>query len=258
MNQKSRFALALLLCAAGLGAADPVEFPEKADWNDSPQLKTLADDVLELNNDVITSTELIKIDPKKKTHLTGEFRALPGKKARLFFAFSSYDAQKQPISAIDVNAVKGSDTELLAPVKKDDRTLKVKDASRFLPGTVVVFNTKEDYSDLPNRVRSHGFFEKAEKQPDGTWIVTLKAKAGQDFPAGTKVRAHGSGGYQYVAITELDGSWKKLGGFCTGMAKVGLGGKEWRPGSAYVKAVIFGAKPEAPIQFRNVKLTEQE
>lgn len=243
------FAAACLACGA-----EPMEFPEKADWGDAPGIKALEGDVLELGKGVIFSTETFRVDPGKTTVLTGEFRTLPGKKARLFFAFSPYDAGKKPITALNVNIVKGTDTELVAPVKKDDLIVKAKDASRFIPGTVIVFNTKEDFSDLPNRARSHGFFKSAEKQADGTWNITLQAKAAGEYPAGTKIRAHAGGGYQYAVIADLDGSWKTFSGSVKGMAKSGLGGKEWRPGSAYAKVVIFGNAKDAPIQFRNVKV----
>ena len=219
------FAAACLVCGA-----EPMEFPEKADWGDAPGIKILEGDVLELGKGVIFSTETFRVDPGKTTVLTGEFRTLPGKK------------------------VKGTDTELVAPVKKDDLIVKAKDASRFIPGTVIVFNTKEDFSDLPNRARSHGFFKSAEKQADGTWNITLQAKAAGEYPAGTKIRAHAGGGYQYAVIADLDGNWKTFSGSVKGTAKSGLGGKEWRPGSAYAKVVIFGNAKDAPIQFRNVKV----
>ncbi len=235
--------------------AELSDFPEKADWNDAPGLVELDGDILQLEKGLLNSTETFKIDPSKEITVSGEFRTLPGKKVRLFLAFQPYDANGKHILASHVNVIAGSDSELIAPVGKKDTTLKVKDASKFIPGTKVAFETVVDYSDLPNGKVSHGNFKSAEKQPDGTWVITLTASCGLEYPAGTKVRAHGGGGYQYANIVDLNGDkWVKVQGKVKGIAKSGLGGKNWRPGTATAGLMIFGGSKDKPIQFRNVKL----
>ncbi|MBR2364693.1 MAG: hypothetical protein IKA79_05790 [Lentisphaeria bacterium] len=255
MKKSLILALGAMFSLTVLCAAEIAEFPEKADWRDSPNLKTLPDDVLLLAKGVVTSTEMIKTDPAKTTILSGEFRCPePGKKVRVYFAFKPADAKKDSITAYHVNIVPGTDTELTAPVKKGDMTILVKDGSKFRAGTKVVFNTKEDYSDLPNKEVSHGNFKTAEKLPDGTWKITLTLKMHKDYPAGTKVRLHANGGYQYVSIIDLaDTNWKSTKGTVKGMVKKGMGGRMWTPGTAYANIVIF-TNGKAPIQFRNIKL----
>lgn len=245
---------ALLLVTTHCGA-EMMDFPEKADWQDSPNLKTLPDDVLLLAKGLVVSTEMIKADPAKSTILSGDFRCtVPGKKVRIYLAFRPADAKKDAITAYQVNVVPGTDTVLTAPVKKGDLTIHVKDGSKFRTGTKVVFNTKEDYSDLPNREVSYGNFKKAEKLPDGTWQITLSLKMHKEYPAGTKVRLHANGGYQYVSIFDLtDTKWKSVKGTVKGMAKTGMGGRMWTPGTAFSNIVIF-TNNNTPVQFKNIKL----
>ena len=247
--------LGAMLSLTALCAAELTDFPEKADWRDSPNLKALPEDVLELSKGVVTSTEMIKVDPAKTTVLSGDFRCpVPGKKVRIYLAFNPADAKKDSITAYHVNIVPGTDTFLTAPVKKGDTTLLVKDGSKFRAGTKVIFNTKEDYSDLPNREVSHGNFKSAEKLSDGTWKITLTLKMHKDYPAGTKVRLHANGGYQYVSIFDLtDTNWKSTRGTVKGMVKTGMGGRMWTPGTAFANIVIF-TNNNTPIQFRNIKL----
>ena len=247
--------LGAMLSLTALCAAELTDFPEKADWRDSPNLKALPEDVLELSKGVVTSTEMIKVDPAKTTVLSGDFRCpVPGKKVRIYLAFNPADAKKDSITAYHVNIVPGTDTFLTAPVKKGDTTLLVKDGSKFRAGTKVIFNTKEDYSDLPNREVSHGNFKSAEKLSDGIWKITLTLKMHKDYPAGTKVRLHANGGYQYVSIFDLtDTNWKSTKGTVKGMVKKGMGGRMWTTGSSFANVVIF-TNGQAPIQFKNIKL----
>lgn len=250
-----KIALAVLCTSSvSLFAGEIMEFPEKADWRDSKNLKTLPGDVLEFSKGMAFSTEAIKVQVGKNTILSGEFRCTePGKKVRVFFAFNPLDAQKKVISAYHVNNIANSDTVLAAPAKRGDLFIKVKDGSKFTRGTKAAFNTKEDFSDLPNRELSNGNFKSAEKNPDGTWTIHLSLPLHKDFPAGTKVRAHAGGGYIYTSICDLaDTNWKSLKGTVKGMVKRGMGGKNWAPGSAYANIVIF-SNGKAPVQFRNIK-----
>lgn len=254
MKKISILTLSGLLALTALCGGEMLDFPEKADWQDSPNLKTLPGDVLEFSKGAVRSTETVKAEPGKTTIISGEFRCpVPGKKVRVFFAFSPLDAQKKNISALHVNAIANTDTVLTAPVKKGDTSVIVKDGSKFNKGMRIVFNTKEDYSDLPNRDISSGYFAKSEKLADGTWKITFQSKIYKDYPAGTKVRAHASGGYQYAAIFDLaDTKWKSVKGTVKGMVKKGMGGASWAPGSKFANIVIF-SNGKAPVQFRNIK-----
>lgn len=250
---------ALCTVSASIFAGEIMEFPEKADWQDSKNLKTLPGDVLEFSKGVAFSTEAIKVQAGKDTLLSGEFRCPePGKKVRIYFAFNPLDAQKKGISAYHVNTILNSDTVLAAPAKKGDLFIKVKDGSKFSRGTKAAFHTKKDFSDLPNRELSSGFFKSSEKLSDGTWIIHLTLKLHKDYPAGTGVRAHGGGGYQYAVIHDLtDTKWRSLKGMVKGMAKKGMGGRLWAPGSHYANIVIF-SNGKAPVQFRNIKCEIKE
>ena len=103
-------------------------------------------------------------------------------------------------------------------------------------------------------VNNAGIIKSAEKLSDGTWKITLTLKMHKEYPAGTKVRLHANGGYQYVSIFDLtDTNWKSTRGTVKGMVKTGMGGRMWTPGTAFANIVIF-TNNNTPIQFRNIKL----
>lgn len=68
-----------------------------------------------------------------------------------------------------------TDTVLADAVKKGDKVIKVKDASKWDKRNfkIVAFNTKADLSDLPNRTFSSNI-TKLEQKGD-VWEITLQA-----------------------------------------------------------------------------------
>ena len=246
----------VLICALTSMAAS-IEFPERSDWRGAKNLIELDDDVLELQSGIIVSTDIFKVDPGKKAVLSGEFRTLPGKKVRVYIGYICLDGAEEVIAVQHVNLIADSETELTAPVARDDASIYVRDGSKFAKGSVVAFDAKADLSDLPNRNLSQGRIGKAEQQADGTWLIPLDGKAGYDYPAGGKVRAHMGGGYLYSSIVDLNENWKTVQGSMTGMA-LKIGGRKWWPGTKSARLIIFGASESNPIFFRNLTLTEEE
>lgn len=238
----------------GLFAGEILEFPEKADWLDSTNLKALPGNVLEFHKGMVYSTVSVKALYDKTTVFSGEFRCKePGQKVRLFFAVRPLDAWKRPITAYHVNTIPLSDTVLLSPVKKGDRFLHVRNGEKFKKGAKTAFDTKEDLSDLPNRNLSKGNVKKGEKLQDGSWHIHLTAPLTKEYPQGTRVRAHGNGPFQNAAIVDLTGTdWKKVEGRVKGVVKRGMGGRKWTPGSAYGYIVLY-CRGKVPVQFRNIK-----
>ena len=83
----------------------------------------------------VWTQEMVPVDPAKSYILSGEFRTVkePGTNSpAVFLGVISYDAQKRQIARSMVDAIEGTETELVAPAAKGDKTLIVKDASKWI------------------------------------------------------------------------------------------------------------------------------
>ena len=86
----------------------------------------------------------------------------------------------------------GTETELAAPVGKKDKVNKVKDCSKWdNKSSRVVFNVDPSgqLKDIPNFNFIGGSIVSVKQEGD-IYLVTLSKVAGQDIPAGTKIRQH--------------------------------------------------------------------
>jgi hypothetical protein len=249
---------AMVAGAAHVGAGESFYFGEKEDWTTSAVINQ--DGSLGLKGGQWTySAETFPVDPTATSKLSGEFKRLPGagENDRFFFAFLNFDKDMKRIEGAHVNPVKGSDTVLAAPCTAKDTLIKVRNGESFKPGVLIAFNTMDDYKDLPNRnVNAKAPVTGSKRLDDGTWQVALKDAIGTDAPAGTRVRAHQGGWYQYSgALAEpIPKEWTKFEATIQGI-EPGDHRDKWRPGTAYAQLIIFGNGPakEPFLAFRNVR-----
>ncbi|NLX97116.1 MAG: hypothetical protein GXY83_13160 [Rhodopirellula sp.] len=258
----ARLALAVSVFASGVGqlaAGESFSFGEKDDWTNN-QLICRQDGSLGLMGGQLTySAETFPVDTTAVSKLSGQFKRLPGagEKDRFFFAFLTFDKDMKRIDAIHVNPVQESDTELAAPCTASDTAIKLKKGSNFTKGSYIAFHTRNDYQDLPNRnVNAQAPITDSKQLDDGTWLVTVKAPIGLDAPAGTRVRAHQGGWYQYSGAfaQTIPDDWTSFEGTIQG-SEAGDHRSKWRPGTAYAQLILFGSGPatEPFLAFRNVK-----
>lgn len=131
--------------------------------------------------------------------IRGDFRAsAPGKS--FYLGIQCLDKNGKALQGNNTLPVPGSDTVLLAPVKNGDRSILVKDASRWRKqgGTFAAFAGKKDYSDLPNSNLSHAPVVHIEKENNG-WRITFRHGMRKEYKAGTAVRQH-QGGMAYIYV----------------------------------------------------------
>lgn len=253
--------VALLAGAMDLKAEETLFFTEKEDWTNSRLLEN-ADGSLGLGGGQLTySAETFPVDATATSKLSGEFQKLPGasEKDRFFFAFLNFDRDMKRIDAVHVNAVKGSDTELAASCEPKDTVIKLNSAANFPKGAFIAFKTRDDYGDLPNRnVNSKSPIVESKRLDDGVWQVTVKTPIGINASAGTRVRAHHGGWYQYSgALAEpIPDRWTRFETTIQGSA-AGDHRNKWRPGTAYAQLILFGSGPAVKpfLAFRNVRFT---
>lgn len=252
--------LTALLCATPAPAAtDTFRLADKDDWTGA-DLQVNPDGSLGLASGQVAYSEgTFPVDPEATSTLRGEFKRLAAAsdKDRFFFAFVNYDKDMKRIEALHVNAVEGSDTELAAPCTAKDTVLRVRSGAAFRNGTFIALHTKADFQDLPNRnVNRNAPVLESKRLPDGSWQVTCKAPIGTEASAGTPVRAHRGGWYQYSgALAEpIPADWKTFQGTIQGCAP-GDHRNRWRPGTAYVQVIVFTSGPgKGPLlALRNVR-----
>ena len=166
---KKTLILAMASLALGAFGGTLLECPDKGDWKDSRELTQKKDDTLVFTGKgELHSTERFAVDPAKTIRFSGEFRKNnPSEKVMLFVAFWCWDKNNRQITPRNISPVAGTESELAAPVKKTDRTVTVRDASRLKPGMAMAFAVADDKSDLPNFNISSGTVAKTEKNADG-------------------------------------------------------------------------------------------
>ena len=206
-----------------------------------------------------SSKKLFPVEEGKSYKISGKFRKISGSsvESRLYFGFIPYDANGRLILSAAVNPIAGTETELAAAVNSGDRILKVKNASKWKKGKLVVFNAKPDFSDLPNRSFTSAVQTIAAK--DGVWEVELQKPLHIGYPAGTPIRQHSHGfTYIYAAASNslIPAEWQEISGTVSGISAKGLPKNQWWKGTAKVAIILFSpvGKP-AEFEFKDVQLT---
>jgi len=252
--------LTALLCAPPVPAAtETFLLADKDDWTGAGLLVSPDGSLGLTSGQVAYSESAFPVDTSATSTLRGEFKRLAaaGDKDRFFFALVNFDKDMKRIEALHVNAVEGSGTELAASCTAKDTILRVRSGAAFRSGTFVAFHTQADFQDLPNRdVNRSAPVIESKALPDGTWQVTCKAPIGIEASAGTPIRAHRGGWYQYSgALAEpIPADWRTFQGTIQGCAP-GDRRDRWRPGTAYVQVIVFSSGPgKGPLlALRNVR-----
>ncbi len=265
---KCKWFAAALAATAGTGLLFGAEVIRIEKVADLPGAKKLVENAAEKSITASgrwakATSKPFPVDPAKKYKLSGKIRAVPGTVGENFyFGFIPLDAKGRQIASEQVNVkTKGTDTELAAPVKAGDTVVKVKDASKWdaaSPWFVIAFNTKDDYSDLPNRELAQIVEKKIEKKGD-VWEVTLKKPAAKDYPAGTKVRQQRYGAtYMYTAgaAKKAPADWQEFSGVVQGIAPIGNPARQWWNGTkqAQVLLIMNFESKDGKTEFKDIVL----
>ena len=215
-------------------------------------------------NGTIESVMKIPADPAKKYRISGEFRAKDGTvPARVYFGLIPLDAAGKQIQPYFIHVIPGSQTVTVSDAKKGDKTIIVRKAkwdvkTRF---GLIVFNTQDDLSDLPNR--NYAFIPLGGIRPDGENLkINLTSPLKTDIPAGTKVRQHLAGDtYIYCAgRVYTNNEWTLRSGVVSGFTKSTRSSSKFWPGTTAFRLMIHfsNAGKDSVTEFRNIKLETVE
>ncbi|OQA86743.1 MAG: hypothetical protein BWY31_01145 [Lentisphaerae bacterium ADurb.Bin242] len=190
---------------------------------------------------------------KKDTQytLSGEFRLPAGvqKMSPFYFGIAFYDQNKKWMHGMESCPVIGTETVLTAPANKGDRTIKVKDASKWRKQvSVTAFGIQPDGGDLPNRAISPGITN-IVRQGD-IWEISFRRPLSAAYPNGTTVRQQTGGPYYYTAANQpLTGNWQKI---------LRNRIQPWT-GAAYARIVIIGViGRNSDLAVKNIQFQEMQ
>ena len=115
----------------------------------------------------------------------------------------------------------------------------------------VVFNAKEDESDLPNW--THHQLEKIEPEGRDAFRVTLKNPMTESYPSGTNVRVHEYQDYPTLGIRELPAEWTE---YTMTLSEVGNSNHTVWPGAHYAAIQIMTRN--GPLLWDDLRLEKVE
>ena len=174
-----------------------------ADWNKSAELRKTASGKMQIKlAGRIISVKKCTFEPGKIYNITGAVRAAansaPG---NILLGLRLYDRAGAYIPMYCIFYVEGSDTEILEAAEPTDKTIVVKDASKWSTAAhmMLALDTKPDRSDLPNRNILALAPSKIEKA-DGKWLIHFRKPIGTVLSPGTKIREHYNAGEFYIGI----------------------------------------------------------
>lgn len=237
-------------------------------WN-SPKVQTVEVEgrtVFALTGPAIQiMSKPIPVDPSKRYRLSGKLRSAPGKELSVScFGLAMQDARGLNLTQSNVNAVEGSETALAEAAAKGAQKIIVRDGGKWEKRrsirSVVAFNVKENYGDLPNFALS-GLIERIKKSTGGEdWEVTLKTPLAKDYPAGTAVRQHLYGMLLNccLAYQKVPEKWTSYTAEIGGSAKTGAPPDQFWNGAGTVKVLIMAdaARNGAELQFTDIVFEE--
>lgn len=269
MSLASKLSAGLLAaaCVCSLAAAEIISINEPTDFQ-TPKRVVKGEESMSAKGHyfVLLSSKTLTLDPAKKYKISGDFRLKEGEvNPNMYLGFAPYDAEGREITSVCVNATPKSDTVLAKAAVKGDTVICVKDASKWDTKTksgFVAFDTKPDYSDLPNR-------DLAAIAPDGikqngdVWEITLKKPLTKDVAEGADVRQQKAGAtYIYSAYKgKLPQEWVTLSGVTAGSTSLsGNTNRRLWHGTASVRVMVsmLNGKPGTVIEMKNIKVEEVE
>jgi hypothetical protein len=235
------------------------------EWNDYYKKVDKALSAVEAENAIACKGDLqmfskdsIKIEPGKSYKISGSFKIAPDSKpSKFYLGVMPLNDKGRQINSTQIGATDGTETELAADCNPEDKVIKIKNGEKWKDGkyNLIAFNIDDSgkKADLPNTDLSSIGIAKVEKK-DNAFEVTLNAKCGKKYAAGTKIRQHMSGAtYIYLGAINKDvpADWAEF-------SKVFKKESCW-PGTCGVKIIVlanYGGKPDQIMLMKDVKIEE--
>lgn len=183
------------------------------------------------------------IDPAKKYRFKIALKTIdPATVNHGYVGIAQYDANNRAIFRNQVQTIPGTAAKLAAPAAKGDTELRITGAdwsgklSKL--GTMIAFNAKEDFSDLPNRRLSPQI--KSVKTEGDVQVVTLSKPLAAAYPVDTPVRLHEApAGHSYGLLNaNVPAEWKEIQATVTGRSQNSGPYTEFWPGAESFRVIV--------------------
>ena len=205
----------------------------------------------------IYSNRLYPVNPEEKYILSGEFRAAPETVATDFwFGLIPCDTSRKQFGPRNIWVVKGTETVLAAPCKKEDKSILIKKADGWKTGKIYLAAFGKESPCF--QISEVGIT--AIQPENGAFRVNFRNPVGQDCPAGTEVRMHQdaeSAIWCGANRKVTSGEWQTFRGVVSGNSGTTVNQKQFPEGTRFAVitiAVRFRSGLPCALQFRNVKL----
>ena len=248
------------LLAAVFLQAEEVKKLDTADaWKHDPAV-ACRDGVFTVKGKIqLMAAEKISIDPGKTCKFTVSCRAVKGSDLAFMPVVMEYDKNGHIINVARVDVIGGTFTQLLAPVKRGDTSILVKDASLWIRKRllVIAFDAKEDYSDLPNSRLNWNTITGISEE-NGSFRVQLAQKIPFDAgKCGVRLHNNGSALMYPAGGRNLKDQWVTLSGSISGQERKAFSHRKWAPGavSAQFGLQINFNNPNGVTEFKDAVLT---
>lgn len=226
--------LTLIVAASTITAfADSITHGKPADYTGNPKNLSITNEgKLKISgNGTWNRKTPLEIKDAKQLVIDFEFAQTNGD-ANGGIGIVCYDKNKNTILPIHSNRVANSDTILAEPCTFTDSKIIIKNGANWKKGGnyLAAFETKPDFSDLPNRNITRNGIKEVKKLENGNYEITFTNEIGKEYPAGTAVRQHAAGAtYNYIYYGKLSNIKKNM--------KYSV--KNLRPGTAYAGFIIL-------------------
>ena len=181
----------------------------------------------------------VPVDSSKRYRISCEVKGA----GQVRVGVTAFDKDKRPISIVSVLAVKGSETELTAPLKKGDTVIKVKDTSKWNPKipTCIVFDADPsgEMKDIPNIDLFPGRIKGITANE-----ILLAAPSKIELPAGTVIRQHRDSRRAIFSRNQkISADWKTYQFIIIpGLTLDGSNSNKFYPGVAFVAPLVVTPK----------------
>ena len=202
---------------------------------------------------VVKCKEMIPVAAGKKYVVSAEFRLIdpPAKAPRLFFGFFPCTADGREISFLSVTPAAKNIIKVAKDVNVGDKSIVLKGLPAWTPGKFcrLVFNVKEDKSDLPNFDASPiPDWKNMKKNADGSVEVPVNAPFTKAYAAETSARLHQAGNsYVYAGYPRVSGEWVKISKEI----------KDFYPGTTQIKLAFNAEAANCKVEIRNITVTAE-
>lgn len=254
----------VVILSAGALLGGTKTFNKADDWGLPGEIKE-AGGILTADKSLMLVSEEFPIDITKKYTFRYSVRAqnLKGDNSSLVFAgFKVFDKENREITCASVRVVSGTDSVLTADVKAGAMSIMVKDGSKIeaLSHALIVFNTSENRSDLPNFNILANDIKSAAKKGD-VWEIIFGKPVLRDLKAGTNIREHVAGGNLYTGIDKVKEQWVTKSASLKGFSHLGTYDPSGWPAGTSKAQILFlinwGGRDKIITQLKDISLTEE-